>query len=46
MFSKSLSISLDRVITTTVDTVMIKIVLFFFSDNSKQYIERFMLSKT
>ena len=30
MFSKHLSISLDRVISATVDSVMIKIGLFFF----------------
>ena len=40
IFSKHLSISLDRVITATVDSVMIKIVLFFFSDSSSDILTR------
>ena len=36
----------DRVITTTIDSVMNKIVLFFFSDSSKQYIAGSVLFKT
>ena len=36
----------DRVITTTIDSVMNKIVLFFFPDSSKQYIAGSMISRT
>ena len=39
----------DRVITTTIDSVMNEIVLFFFfffSDSSKQYIAGSMISRT